>query len=832
MANKAVGLLTFNIGANLSNFEKNLNKAEKSLKRLNKNLTKVGKSMTMGLTVPVLGLGAASTKVFMDFEQSMLKVKAVSGATEKEFSALKDSAKALGSSTMFSASQVGELQLELSKLGMSVPQILNSTDSVLKLAQATDIELGQAAETTAVALNAFSLSADESARVADVFAFASSNAAVDMEKLQAMLPNVAAVAKASGDDLEGLTAKIMTLADKTGMEGGKLGTHMKIIYQSLAKNGLTYEEAMEKIRNSTDKVSVATELFGRNAFGSAIALSEVTDKTAEYDDQLRNSEGTAQGMADTMDSGLGGSVRKLKSQMEGLAITIGETLAPIVEKLVEKVGSAIDWFQSLDEGTRQNILMWIGVAAAIGPVIFLFGKLVGVVLFAIKAIKIIRKGMLLFNAVMAANPVVLVILAIVGLIAVFVTLYNKVDVVRGVMHGLFKAAKAVFSGLWKMAKNVLGGIGDIIIGIFTLDTGRIRDGFRSAKKGVTDYGSDIADAFNEGYEDGLKAEPITMESLTGFSVNDLKIDAKKTQVSGDEGELDVSDMDLNTETDAVNVPSAGGVNKPSGNGGGADNPFEIDLKALERNHKLAIIAHKQNLLDGVITKDQFNKLIRDDELTHLNDLKTLNEKYKNDVIDINEDIVDKKQEIFDATPVREFEGVLGSLGDTIAEFTGTDIKKLEDGFVAVMSKLGDELSQGADSFKEYAQNVKNALRDTIGALISQGVAAAVSKAMMSTTFLPPFLIPVVAGLAGGLAKTAFNSLIPQFAEGGLVTGATLGLIGEGAGTSVSNPEVVAPLDKLKGMMGGGGPIVVEGKIKGKDIWISNKKTNFSRNRTV
>ena len=148
--------------------------------------------------------------------------------------------------------------------------------------------------------------------------------------------------------------------------------------------------------------------------------------------------------------------------------------------------------------------------------------------------------------------------------------------------------------------------------------------------------------------------------------------------------------------------------------------------------------------------------------------------------------------------------------------------------------LGNVLMAGADSFASFAEAAKSAAKSAIGALIAEGVASAVSMALKNPAFaLNPALIPVVAGLAGGLAKTAFNSLIPAFADGGLVTGATMGMVGEGPGTSMSNPEVIAPLDKLKLMIGesGGGNVQVFGTIKGSDILLSSDRAKNNRNRT-
>jgi len=180
----------------------------------------------------------------------------------------------------------------------------------------------------------------------------------------------------------------------------------------------------------------------------------------------------------------------------------------------------------------------------------------------------------------------------------------------------------------------------------------------------------------------------------------------------------------------------------------------------------------------------------------------------------------------------KFAGSLGIFGDEMAIFFGTNIEAIESGLESMVTTLGDNLAQGAESFGEYAENVKGILRDIIGGLISSGVAAAVSKAITDAAFLPVWAIPVVAGAAAGLARTAFNTLIPEFAAGGLVTGPTTALIGEGSGTSMSNPEVVAPLDKLKQYMGGSQNVTVTGRLVGNDIYLSNERTKFNRNRTV
>ncbi len=90
------------------------------------------------------------------------------------------------------------------------------------------------------------------------------------------------------------------------------------------------------------------------------------------------------------------------------------------------------------------------------------------------------------------------------------------------------------------------------------------------------------------------------------------------------------------------------------------------------------------------------------------------------------------------------------------------------------------------------------------------------------------------GFSLGDAFSAAKTSILGLASGGLVTGPTMALVGEGVGTSASNPEVVAPLDKLKGMINGGGSQQVEvyGRISGNDIFISNQRGSLNRQRSV
>ena len=461
MASKAIGFLNFKFNADLTSFQRAMKKAQKSLKRFGKQLKQTGKKMTMGLTAPIVGLGAASLKTFASFEQGMLKVKAISGATDTEFKSLTESAKKLGSTTMFTASQVAELQLNLSKLGFDPQQILESSQAILNLAQATDSDLAQAATVAASTMNAFGLEAKDMTMISDVMADAFSSSALDLEKFQTAMASVAPVAKQAGQDIQG-TSAILGVLVNNGIEASTAGTALRNIFLDLANQGLTWNDAMQQIQGSINPLQTAMDMFGKR--GAAVATiianngTEIQNLTADFQD----SGGEAQSMADIMDSGVGGAFRKLQSQLEGAGIELGEKLVPIFTKFGEKIKEIIKWFTDLAPEQQENIVKWGLIVAAIGPVLWILGQLA-------LAIGVLSKALMF----LAANPIILIIGAIVGLgLAIyevmtgtskfavtvrnaFATMVNGIIwILNGLIWAFNKVSKAVGGDTIKKIKKV------------------------------------------------------------------------------------------------------------------------------------------------------------------------------------------------------------------------------------------------------------------------------------------------------------------------------------------------------------------------------------------
>lgn len=278
-----------------------------------------------------------ATKKIADFEFQMAKVRAVSGASAEQVKQLEQNARDLGAVSQFTASEIGKLQEELARLGFGVDQIINMTDASRKLAQVSDAELGEAARTVGQVLNAFNLEATESNRIANVMAESFSKSSLNLEKFGVAMGNVGANAKAFGLSVEETTAMLGLLVD-AGIDASKAGTDLRMILIESAKSGKTLEEAFEEVRNSENKLTKATDLFGTRAGAAGIILAENTSKLKALRGELSDTNAELDEMSRIMEDTLIGDWKKLNSALEALVLqggAVSNVLRGIVQHLTE-----------------------------------------------------------------------------------------------------------------------------------------------------------------------------------------------------------------------------------------------------------------------------------------------------------------------------------------------------------------------------------------------------------------------------------------------------------------------------------------------------------------
>ncbi|MDT0895774.1 phage tail tape measure protein [Staphylococcus pseudintermedius] len=400
------------LGAKLSNWGP-------KLQEIGRNMQSIGRSMSLYVTAPVVAGFGAAVKKSIDFDDSMRKVKATSGATSGEFQQLRDKALEMGAKTKFSASQSAEALNYMALAGWDTKEMMTGIDGVMQLAAASGEDLGSVSDIVTDSLTAFGLKAKDSGHFADVLAQASSKANTDVRGLGEAFKYAAPVAGALGYTVED-TSIAIGLMSNAGIKGEKAGTALRTMFSNLAKptkamknqmdelgisitdsqgNMLPMRDVMDQLRgkfkglSKDQQASAAATIFGKEAMSGALAVINASDEDyKKLTKSIDNSAGASKRMADEMEGGIGGSIRRMKSAIESLAISIGDVLAPYIKRLAEWVANAATKLNEMPKGT-QKVVVGLGlVAAAIGPLLVTLGLMVSTIGASFKVLGPLFKG--------------------------------------------------------------------------------------------------------------------------------------------------------------------------------------------------------------------------------------------------------------------------------------------------------------------------------------------------------------------------------------------------------------------------------------------------------
>lgn len=366
-------------------------------------LSNVGSSMTKWVTVPLAGAGAAAVKTAANFESGMSKVAAISGATGTQLDQLTDKALEMGAHTKFSASEAASAMEYMAMAGWKTEDMLSGIEGIMSLAAASGEDLATTSDIVTDALTAFGLSAQDAGRFSDVLAAASSNANTNVSMLGESFKYVAPVAGSLGYSVED-TAIALGLMANSGIKASQGGTALRgsltrLIEPSKEAAGMMKEygisltntdgsmkslgDVMGMLReklgglSEAQQAQVATTLFGQESMSGMLAIINASE--ADYNkltDAIYGSDGAATSMAETMQDNLSGQLTILGSTIEGIAISFGNILLPMIKKVVEGLQGFASWINGLSDSQKEFIANALLMAAAIGPVLLIIGKLV------------------------------------------------------------------------------------------------------------------------------------------------------------------------------------------------------------------------------------------------------------------------------------------------------------------------------------------------------------------------------------------------------------------------------------------------------------------------
>lgn len=470
------------------NFDTKINE-----KGFNEGVSKISKIATTGLGVAVgnamtkvagkVGeIGTAAIKVGMTFEAEMSKVSAISGATGDELSSLTDKAKEMGAKTKFSATESAQAMEYMAMAGWKTEDMLNGIEGIMNLAAASGENLATTSDIVTDALTAFGLSAQDSTHFADVLAAASSNANTNVSMMGETFKYVAPVAGALGFSVEDCGVAIGLMAN-SGIKAGQAGTSLRQMLSRLTKPtkevqtamntlGLSLTDSVGNVKSldtvmsdlrsgfsglsKAEQTQIATSLAGQEAMSGLLAIVNASDEDFnKLKNSIYNADGAAAEMAATMQDNLAGQITILKSGLEGLGISIYESVEVPLKNLASVGVKAIsDLNEAYASGGFAGFINEIG-----NKVSMLKSFTDAIAGFAEKT-----KGMSTDE------------------------LMNL-----GKLTGVLVGAVPAFSLIGKSAgtfSDILGGLGDVTGGAITA-IGKFPDGLKNAKGAITGFGGSL-----------------------------------------------------------------------------------------------------------------------------------------------------------------------------------------------------------------------------------------------------------------------------------------------------------------------------------------------------
>lgn len=466
------------------------------MKTFGDNLSSVGTTLTRNVTAPIVGVSAAAVKTAADFDSAMSEVSAISGATGSDFDALREKARELGSKTKFSATEAAQGMTYMSMAGWKTADMLDGIEGVMNLAAASGEDLAVTSDIVTDALTAFGLSAKDSGHFSDILAAASSNANTNVSMMGETFKYCAPIAGSLGYSAEDVAVAIGLLGNagiKSSQAGITLRKMMTELTGELEISGKAFGDVTIQTTNAdgsmkdfsqilsemrvyfgqmteAEQASTAELLVGKTAMSGLLAIMNATSSDIDkLTNAISNCDGEAERMASVMQDNLAGQLTILKSQLQELAISFGDILVPVIRDVVTHIQNLVDKFNQLDPHTKELIVKIGLIVAAVGPVLIIVGKVIsaiGTIMSILPAlggvISTITGGASALFAVLAANPIGLVVAAIAALIAIFVTLWNKCDGFREFWINLWENVKSIFNKAWEGMKSVFSAVIDFI----------------------------------------------------------------------------------------------------------------------------------------------------------------------------------------------------------------------------------------------------------------------------------------------------------------------------------------------------------------------------------
>lgn len=464
------------------------------VEKLGSKMTDAGKKMTVGVTTPIIGIGAAGVKAAMELDEGYDTIIAKTGATGETLQGLNDVADSVFGSMPVEMQDVGTAVGEINtRFGSTGNELEGLTKKFLQFAEINGADVNNSIRLVSRAMGDAGIPTEQTGEILDKLTIAGQASGVAIEVLTENLAKYGAPMRALGLTTDESIA-IFAGWEKAGVNTEIAFSGMKKAIGTWGKEGKNATEEFKKTLKeieSTPDIATATskaiEVFGQKA-GPDLA-DAIKGGRFEYQDFLQlvqDSTGTVsqtfEEQQDPWDQWKT-TMNDLKLAGADLGGVLIETLAPILQEVARGVKEFSEWFRSLDEDQKKTIVTIGLVIAAIGPLLVVFGSvfggiskiiggsqsLIGLIVkggpSVVNIFKLVGVGAKALWAIMAANPIGAIITVIGLLIGAFVTAYNKCEWFRNAVDKIFAEVVEFFKGAGKGFKETGEDIVEFFKGI-------------------------------------------------------------------------------------------------------------------------------------------------------------------------------------------------------------------------------------------------------------------------------------------------------------------------------------------------------------------------------
>lgn len=467
--------------ADTGQFTSAMQKASGTLQTAGQKMTAVGGSLTRSVTLPLVGVGVAAVAMSAQFESSMSKIVGLVGIASDEVDGMRDSVLQISGATAKSPVELADALFVVTSAGLRGENAMGALDSAARASAAGLGETTDIARALSGAMNAYGADTLDAARATDVIVATARAGNFETSQFAAAIGRVLPFAKQAGASFEDMGGAVALLT-RTNGDAAQSVTQMAALFrafvvptqeakkafeevglsaeqmrQMIAEDGLPAalqhldgalggnREQLGRLLGSSEAASAAFQILDADAATLEATFGEVNKAAGITDDAFAAVEETT-----------GFKLQKAMANFKTVLIEIGDILAPLVQKVSDFLTQMMGRFQELPDGVKQGIVAMAGIAAALGPVLLIAGKLTLGISSLMGVLGGAGGGAGLAGALTAlTGPIGIAIAAIAGLVLIFVGLWRESETFRNAVIAAFNQVKDAISGAVDTIKGVL-----------------------------------------------------------------------------------------------------------------------------------------------------------------------------------------------------------------------------------------------------------------------------------------------------------------------------------------------------------------------------------------